>query len=325
MAAASRSKMMRTTTISPMGSRGIRGSWARLLLIGSLVSLCAHAGAAGEQLRIDIADGRVSIAASDVPLSDLLQEIAARTELRIVQHAVLEGNVSLQVEQASLADALGDVLAGHSYQLYQGVPDSPIPGTLWIFSAGTAAVSAADIFFEAVILHGSLAEKREAIRELRRLGTPQAIEALSLALGDEDGRVRGPAIAALQHIGGDEALAAVASATADADPWVRGQAVSALSDGDSESALKYLNLAFTDPDPNVRLAVIEAFADNPGDQSIVILSMALQDADPMVRMHAVDALEEIGGEFAFDALLRARGGSDDVNVAEARFEVVFCG
>jgi len=292
---------------------------AGLLLIGSLVSLCAHAEDAPERLRISTVGGFVSLAAADVPTHDVLQQIAAHTGLRIVQHAPVEGNVSLELEHVSLADALGAILAGDSYQLYQGVPGSPIPGTLWIFSAGRRDASAADIFFEAVILYGSLAEKREAIRELQRLATAEAVEALSLALGDEDPRVRGPAMAALARIGSDAALAAVASATADADPWVRARAVDALSSGDSESALQYLSLAFTDPDPNVRLAVIEAFADNPGDASVAILSMALQDDDPLVRMHAVDALEEIGGELAFSALLRARD-SDDVDVAAAADE-----
>lgn len=295
----------------------VAGKCAGLLVISSLVSLCAHAEDNAERLRISTVGGRVSVAAIDVPAHEVLQEIAAHTGLRIVQHAPVEGNVSLELERVSLADALGAILAGDSYQLYQGVPDSPIPGTLWLFSAGRAAASAADIFFEAVIFYGSLAEKREAIRELQRLGTAEAVEALSLAVGDDDSRVRGAALAALSRIGSDAALAAVASATADADPWVRGQAVNALSAGDSESALQYLNLAFTDRDPNVRLAVIEAFADNPNDQSIAILGMALRDDNPMVRMHAVDALEAIGGELAFAALMSARGGGDNVDVAEA--------
>ncbi|MDA1063059.1 MAG: HEAT repeat domain-containing protein [Proteobacteria bacterium] len=285
-------------------------------MLGSLVPFLVFADEQGEALRVEFEASPVSVHASEVPVLDLLQAIAAESRLRIVQHTPLTGLTSLQVERVSLTSVLDKVLGGASYQLYQGVPDSPIPATLWIFSAGSKAASAADIFFEAVILYGSLAEKREAIRELARLSTPEAVEALSLATGDEDARVRGAAMAALSRIGTDAALAAVASAAADADPWVRGQAVGALAAGDSESALQYLNLAFTDLDPNVRLAVIEAFADNPGDQSIAILSMALRDDNPMVRMHAVDALEEIGGELAFATLMRARGG-DDVEVAEA--------
>ena len=52
--------------------------------------------------------------------------------------------------------------------------------------------------------------------------------------------------------------------------------------------------------------MIEAFADNPGEQAVAALSLALRDEDPDVRMHAVDALDEIGDEFAFAALMRAR-------------------
>jgi hypothetical protein len=288
----------------------VAGKWAGLLLLGSLVPLFAFANELSGNLQLRFEGDLLTIHASNVPVREVLQEVAAATDLRIVQHAPLAGIVSLRLERVSLAIALDRILARDSYQLYQGVPDSPIPRVLWIFSAGAEVASAADIFFEAVILYGSLAEKREAIRELQRLGTPEAVEALSLGIGDDDPRVRAAALAALSRIGSDAALAAVASATADADPWVRGQAVDALSVGDSESALKYLNLAFTDPDPNVRLAVIEAFADNPGDQSIAILGLALRDDDPVVRMHAVDALEAIGGELAFATLMRARGGAD---------------
>ena len=301
------------TTIS---NSAVARKWARLLFISSLVPLFVVANELSVAPQVEFEGGLVTIHASKVPVADVLQALVEKSELRVVQHSPVSGITSLRLERVTLAAALDDLLVGTSYQLYQGVPDSPIPGTLWIFSAGTRDASAADIFFEAVILYGSLAEKREEIRELQRLGTPEAVEALSLAISDNDSCVRGAAMAALSRIGSDAALAAVASAAADADPWVRGQAVNALAAGDGESALQYLSLAFTDPDPNVRLAVIEAFADNPGNQSIAILSLALRDDNPMVRMHAVDALEEIGGELAFATLLRASGG-DDPDVADA--------
>ncbi|MGI9270998.1 MAG: HEAT repeat domain-containing protein [Woeseiaceae bacterium] len=283
-------------------------NWPRLLLISSLVPFLAFAAAGRGQVDVEFENSLVTISAYDAPVVDVLQQIAAKGDLRIVQHVMLTGAVSLQLEAVPLSTALDQILINESYQLYQGVADGPVPGTLWIFADGAEAVSAAGVFFEAVILYGTIAEKKEAIRELRRLGTADGVAILSLALGDGDARVRKAAIEALSSIGSDDALAAVASATADADPWLRGQAVNALSAGDSESAMQYLRLAFTDPDPNVRLAVIEAFADNPNNQSVTMLSVALRDEDPMVRMYAVDALEEIGGEVAFEALLNA---SDD--------------
>ncbi len=299
MAAASRLKQRTMTTSRfPPTSK-----WWRLLVLSSLFPFFAIAGDAVQDSEVDYNNGLVSIVADNVPIADLLREIAAQGNLRVVQHVDLTGTISLNLSQVALPEALDQVLASASYQLFQSTPGHPIPGTLWIFSEGAAVAATANIFFEAVILRGSVAEKKEAIRELRRLGTPEAVEILSLAVGDEDKRVRGPALEALAAIGSESALAAIASATADADPWVRGQAINALSSGDSVSALAYLEMAFTDPDPNVRLAVLEAFADNPNDQSAAILSLALEDEDPEVRMFALEALDDIGGRIEYEALM----------------------
>ncbi len=49
------------------------------------------------------------------------------------------------------------------------------------------------------MLEGEVGEKKEAILNLGRLGTPDAVQALSLALGDEDARVRKAALEALSQ------------------------------------------------------------------------------------------------------------------------------
>lgn len=277
-------------------------------MISSLACFCFDAAAADKlQLRVD--DQHVSISAQDVPVESIIHRLAQATGLRLVQHVPLDRTVSISIDQPTLPAALDELLDGESYQLYQGVTDE-IPGTLWIFADGADAAPHATLFFEAVILYGSYAEKKEAIRELRRLGTPEAVQTLSLALGDEDERVPGVALEALEHIGGDEALAAIASATAAADPWIRGQAIEALASGDSKSARQYLQMVSDDSDPNVRLAVVEALSENPDGQSIAVLSDALNDPDVNIRMYAVDALEAVGGELAFQALMQARADRD---------------
>lgn len=290
-------RMMTTNRFPPIGW------WWRLLVISSLFPFSVLAVENQQHLELSFSNGLVSILATDARVSDVVQEIAAKSNLRIVQHANLSGTISLELTQVSLSAALDEVLEDVSYQLFQSTPGHPVPGTLWIFSEGVAVDVTANLFFEAVIMHASVAEKKEAIRELRRLGTPDAVEILSLAVSDEDSRVRGPALEALAAIGSDAALAAIASATADVDPWVRGQAINALSSGDSETAKQYLEIAFTDPDPNVRLAVIEAFSDNPNDQTAAILSLALSDDDPAVRMFAAEALEDFDGRMDYEALM----------------------
>ena len=295
--------------------------WAGLLILGSLAPLVAGANEGEDKLSVRVDDGLVSLIARDVPVQDVLQEIAAQSDLRIVQHVALDRLITLNLDRQPLPDALDEILKNDSYQLYQGVSNedeaeaeaegvNPVPGTLWIFSEGSSLAPAVTVFFEAVILHGSFREKKEAIRELRRLGTPDAVNTLSLALSDEDSRVRDAAFEALSKIDSDEAVAAAASASADADPWVRSEAALALSSNNSKSAVQYLKIAFNDPDPRVRMTVIEALGDIPNEQAVATLRLALQDEDPGVRMNAVDALEEIGGEIAFQALMRARSHED---------------
>ncbi len=291
--------------------------WAGLLILGSLAPLFALANERAGELSVQVDKGLVSVTAQDVPIQDVLNEIAAQSDLRVIQHVALDRVITLNLDRQSLPDALDEILTNDSYQLYQepageneAESDNPVPGTLWLFSEGSSLAPAATVFFEAVILQGSYREKKEAIRELRRLGTPDAVNTLSLALSDEDSRVRDAAFEALSKIDSDEAVAAAASASADADPWVRSEAALALSSNNSESAVQYLKIAFNDPDPRVRMTVIEALGDIPSEQAVATLRLALQDEDQNVRMHAVDALEEIGGEIAFQALMQARMDQD---------------
>jgi len=85
------------------------------------------------------------------------------------------------------------------------------------------------LFLETVVLRGTPGDKKAAIRELRKRQDAGAIAVLSIALGDDDARIRKAAFEALSRIGGDEALAAIASAARDADPLTRARAAEALA------------------------------------------------------------------------------------------------
>lgn len=286
--------------------------WAGLLIISGLAPLFAVASESNVAMSVSVDNGLVSVIANNVTAGDLLQEIAQKAELRLLQHVELEQLITLNVRQNSLPDVLGQILSDDSFTLYQAIPGGDndanvIPGTLWIFSEGSLLAPTATIFFEAVLDEGTYPEKKEAIRELRRLGTPAAVQALSLALGDPDTGLRDDALYALSQIGGDEALAAIASAGQDSDPRIRAEAAVALASGDSETSAQYLAMALDDPDPRVRMAVIESLADVPygtvpSEQAVAVIRGALEDEDYEVRMSALDALEEIGGEVAYRSL-----------------------
>mgnify|MGYP001556584025 CR=1 FL=1 len=281
--------------------------WAGLLLLSGPVPTSAADDIGG--LVVDYANGTLDLRAIDVPLDSLLQELADEVGLRLVQHVALDRHVSVNFESAALPDVLAELLAEDSYQLYVAVDSAddvrgnePIPGALWIFARGAAFAPAATAYLEIALFEGSLAEKREAIRELGRLGTPEAIQVLSLALSDEHRAVRGLALEALSRIGGDDALAAIASMAAEADPFARGKAAQAIAMAGGDSARAYLDLALRDADPRVRAAAIESFVELNDERTRSLVRSALQDPDPKVRARAVDVLENLEDEAAFDAL-----------------------
>lgn len=249
--------------------------WAGLLIISGLVPLVAAADEVASELRISIDDDLVSLTARNVPLQEVVRELIQRRELRLVQHVTLDRIVSIEIDRLPLPEFLDELLVDESYQLYQAVEkdntadaDDRIPGSLWIFSEGSALVPAATAYFEVVMQEGSVGEKREAITNLRRLGTPEAIQSLSLALGDEDSRVRNAALEALSQIGGDEALAAIASASVHDNARVRADATHAMAMVDGYSSIEYLNLALHDESPMVRSAAIDSLGDIGDDRSI---------------------------------------------------------
>ena len=158
------------------------------------------------------------------------------------------------------------------------------------------------VFLETVVLQGAVGDKKAAIRELRRIGDKDATAALSVALSDDDPRVRKAAIEALSLIGSDDALAAIASASRDSDPRQRARAAEALGFAGGYSAVDYLELVLRDDDERVRAMAVEALADIGDSRSINIISVALRDPDPEVRERAAELLDQLNDDALFHAV-----------------------
>lgn len=161
-------------------------------------------------------------------------------------------------------------------------------------------------FLETVVLQASPGEKKSAIRELRLLGTDTAVRALSLALTDDDDRIREAALEALAAIGSDEALAVIASALRSEKPVDRAIAAEALALSEGYSAVDYLERFLHDEDPRVRAAAVESLGDIGDGRSLDIISMALRDNDPEVRERAVEILDQLDDEALFHTLYPKR-------------------
>lgn len=161
------------------------------------------------------------------------------------------------------------------------------------------------VYLETVVLQGGVGDRKAAILELRNIGNSDAIAALSMALSDEDQRVRKAALEALSRIGSDEALAALASAATGGDARMRARAAEALADSGAYSAADYLELVLRDPDPRVRDAATEALGDIGDSRALNIISAALRDPDIEVRRRAAQMLDQLDDEALFHAVYPA--------------------
>lgn len=145
-----------------------------------------------------------------------------------------------------------------------------------------------------------------ALSDVESLDADASIAPLSVALVDEDAKVRLEAVTALTIIGGDQVAAALTTvALSDTDSAVRQEAVYALGEIGSEESIEVLKHALFDPDVSVREAAVDAFADIGGEKSALALAVALNDADPSLRAEVVDALGEIGGQTSIRLLRQA--------------------
>ena len=286
-------------------------------------------------LHIDINDDVVTVKARDVTIRDLLTEIAHRTDLALVLYHPLDERVTMEVDGLSLPEVLVRILNHKNFALQYARSLSRTRDSgrqrvnrLWVLpgrpgeyrqrghvakqfsSENTSAVEVPP----AEPLNTDARLRRPAVNDLQELDRDEAN--LSLALADEDAKVRVKAVYALAEVGGDQAVAALVGALGDENARVRAEAARALGEIGSDRAIEILEQPFHDADKRVRQAAIEAFTDIGGTQSAHALAVALQDPDTSLRKGAVVALGQIGGLAATQILQQAfKDAENKVRVA----------
>lgn len=244
---------------------GIAVVAAFMLVSVSLWALTAEPGQVQSVHVVAVVDGLVTVHVRDALLSEVLDEIAGQTGLRIEGHASMADRITIELDQLSLEDALRLILDDQRYALYyvrEALPDGEtvrVPQRLRIFP------DEADVRARS----GSVDDTAEASLDA------DTIEASKMrtVLKSSD------------------------------DPWDREDAVEALAESEQpDVAVPLLRVALTDRDEYVRLAAIEALATLGGDRAVEALEMALRDKDVVIREEAIETLEAIGGEQAARSL-----------------------
>jgi HEAT repeat protein len=148
------------------------------------------------------------------------------------------------------------------------------------------------------LLHDSDAvARRTAAEALGKIGNPQAVAGLVVALGDHSPIVREASVRSLGGVGPLDLVARVHIAGLLVDPVqsVRTTAAQTLAFLDSTRDLWPLAMSqLAHADPEVRRAVIQAFESSDSPEVVRALADRLHDPDSQVRRAAVAVLGESG-------------------------------
>jgi HEAT repeat protein len=157
---------------------------------------------------------------------------------------------------------------------------------------------------------GSL--RRSALRILAYFGYPSAFDALVLAMGDADQRVRDAGIGGLSLVDGEAATDALLGAAGDLSERTRSAAMKALGHRiDEPRVIDALRKGLVDTDGWVRYYACQSLGKLGVRDAAGELERLLGDPAGQVRVAAVESLSLLGGDTARKALLDAASSQDE--------------
>jgi hypothetical protein len=244
---------------------------------------------------------RLSVTADQVPLAQVLHEVAGRTGVEIRGLEALQEKVSVRLANLPLREGLQKLLTQVNYFLLEKpAPQGGTQPTLVLISGWQAPLLAETIANEeGTKPEGeSMAEEdpEERLAALSTFAEQGNEEALRKAASDPDQAVSAMAfeLLAQQNPVAATTLATAASRSPDLTQRLTGLQV--LGQIDNALAEQTLGAASADDDVGVREYAIQSLASQTGSHATLLLSQALQDHDPSIRVLALEALASRGAE-----------------------------
>ena len=136
-----------------------------------------------------------------------------------------------------------------------------------------------------------------AIASLARVGLPQAVGQLVMALVDEEPQVRVAAALALGELGGAEVLEPLLLALNDSDPWVQTASLKGLRALGDARALPGVSTLLAGARGPVLIEGLSTLASLGGAESLAPVREALADPDEEVVQAAIRILAGTGGDW----------------------------
>ena len=239
---------------------------------------------AEDSLRIAIDPESVSIKASNTSIRNVLEELSRQSKLVVISQDALDDLVTVDIDEATLAEAIRRLLRQKSFMLQQlshatayNIPvDSPYI-RLWILSPGSNDGA------------------HSWTTGTRPTNDSELIHYQILALSD-DSRDRREAMVGFADIGGDIHISYLQHGLSDPDTRVRKEAIESVIEIGGEESLRALSTVLNDSDVGLRIAAVDAVGEIGGQEAIALLRLALNDSNDTVRETAAEWLTELAWE-----------------------------
>ena len=205
-------------------------------------------------------DGLLTVHAVDAPMRDVLQAIAAQSNLQIRALAPLDQHISFHTEPLTLHGLLSRLLRDQSYLLVQELTPTGA-SRLKILSFGQVSTTERWQTQPDVAALPSVAQREDAVYALTDARQAPDVTVLAEYMHDPSQRVRIAAVVALADDASDEALHVLGEALAASDPSVRKHIVDTLADIDTPYATELLQQALGDELPLVVAMASEYLAE----------------------------------------------------------------
>jgi hypothetical protein len=252
------------------------------------------AGSPAPDLFLSFKDNTLSGKIQRARLAEVLQELARQARLEIsLASSLAQEQVSLSFDGLPLEQGIARILTGKNYTLrYAPEAVPPRVAEIRVISGGSGPIAQI----------GPQVARPATASELRSPEGKSLDELSRDASQSPDPKVR---IAALKSLGqwGDEedeeeVQAAVASALADQDGEVRGTALASVQGGGISIPLEALtDMALKDASPKLRLHALDELVERSEPGKIVEqLKQAAEDPDPHVQALAQRWLRRVEGQ-----------------------------
>ena len=256
-------------------------------------------------LRLRWESGKLTLDAEKVPLSEILDAIAAKTGMEVTG-AELSREMTVHFNDAGLLQVLRELLAGVNYAISEGHPSTRL------VIVGNAEESPRPALLDVPRKTDESSKPSEPATDLTQVPTfapdPSATQTAESDAGGSSESAASPTedkLAAIETAvtGADKNL--LNALLRDSDAGVQSSAFQALAGQDRDSAIESLVAEIQDPTQPNRLSALQLLVQSAGaDGQIVLdtLRQALDDPDPAFGAYAIAALAGLGNTGSIEAL-----------------------